>query len=99
MTRHVKGAHKPEEYERRGYDLISAQTWFSNVPDGMGVWWRFELALILELAAPIPKLAAVEKSRKRARRAPEQLPDLFVEHGLVGTQLKDDFNPFLQRTG
>lgn len=88
MYQHVKGAHLPDEYERSGYDLIPAQTWFCYVPGGMGVWWRVK-------PTPIPSLVATNKASTQRG----YIPDLLTERYVVGTGLRDDLNPFLQRTG
>ncbi|EIC07267.1 hypothetical protein OR221_2658, partial [Microbacterium laevaniformans OR221] len=52
------------------------------------MWWRVE---------PLPVLKPIAiKGPGRGRPA---IPDLLSEGRVVGTRLKDDLNPFLQRTG
>ena len=88
MRRHVRAEHTPQEYSRRGYDLIWAQTWFGQVQGAMGLWWRVE-------PPPEPMPVAVVRPGARGRPALE----LLTERCVTSTRLTDDMNPFLHRTG
>ena len=86
MVKHLRKAHPKGEFREVRYRLVPSQTWFPNYHGGLGVWWL----------VTVTKKRRVPDGEPVAAIPPQPVPDLHTERHLVGTQSKDDENPYLK---
>lgn len=89
MRKHLRAQHGKGEFRAR-FRIVPMQTWFPNHYGGMGIWWFVQVSKRerrMQLQTPPPS------------NQTQPIPDLHTERHLVGTQLKDDKNLYLEQTG
>ena len=94
MVKHLRASHEKGEFRELRYRIVPLQTWFPTHNGGCGIWW------------------SVKVSKKKQQQQEQQqgltpsplsqplaIPDLHTERHLVGTQLKDGRNAYIEHVG